>query len=175
MGMTATTALWFLPAVIPLAIYISWNDMRTMKITNNSMLALLLVFVVLGPFAFGFPAYFWQFLQLPIVLVVGMALWALRLMGGGDAKMLAVMAPFFVTEDLPLILRIVAASFLGAVVIHSIFRFTPLHKLAPDWKSWTAGQGNLRGGFLGLNLAFPKGLALSMALVFYLVWVAVYR
>lgn len=173
--MTATTAYWLLPAVIPLAIYIAWNDMRTMKITNRSMLVLFGVFVVVGPFAFGFPAYFYQLLHGPVVLVVGMALWSLRLMGGGDAKMLAAMAPFFVTSDWYLILVVFTASCIGAVVTHSLFRFTPLRNLAPDWKSWTADQGNLRGGILGLNMGFPKGLALSMTIVFYLLWIAVYR
>lgn len=175
MGMTATTAYWFLPAVIPLAIYISWNDMRSMKITNQSMMALLIVFVVLGPFAFGFPAYFWQFLQFPIVLIVCMGLWSLRLMGGGDAKMLAVMAPFFVTDDLMLILKLFVACSLGALAVHSLFRFTPLRNLAPDWKSWSAGKGNLRGIIPGLDIAFPKGVSLSMTLVFYLAYVAIYR
>jgi len=149
--------------------------MRSMKITNQSMLALLIVFVVLGPFAFGFPAYFWQFLQFPIVLIVGMALWSLRLMGGGDAKMFAVMAPFFVTDDMLLVLKLFVACSLGAVVVHSVFRFTPLHKLAPDWKSWSAGKGDLRGIIPGLDIAFPKGVSLSMTLVSYLIWVAIYR
>ncbi|MEO1641236.1 MAG: prepilin peptidase [Pseudomonadota bacterium] len=173
--MTAQAAYWLLPAVIPLALYISWNDMRTMKITNNSMLVLFGAFVVLGPFAFGFPTYFWQLLHGPVVLVVGMAIWALRLVGGGDAKMLAAMAPYFWLDDLRLILIVFVAASLGALITHSIFRFTPLHKLTPDWASWSAGKGNLRGGILGLNLAFPKGTALSLTLVVYLLLVAIYR
>lgn len=175
MGLTATAAYWFLPAVIPLALYISWNDMRSMKITNQSMMALLIVFVVLGPFAFGLPAYFWQFLHFPIVLVVGMALWSLRLVGGGDAKMIAVMAPYFVTEDLYFVAQLFVACALGALAVHSLFRYTPLRNLAPDWKSWEAKGDHLRGGILGLNQAFPKGLVLSMTLLFYLLIVAVYR
>ena len=93
MQMTAQTAWWFLPAVLPIAIYIAWNDMRTMKITNLSVGALLLVFALLGPFAFGVETYLWQWLHVPVVLLVCMALWMLKLMGGGDAKMIAVMAP----------------------------------------------------------------------------------
>ena len=161
--MTAATALWFLPAVIPLAIYIAWNDMRAMTISNKSLVVLLAVFALLGPFAFGFPAYFWQWLHFPVVLAVCMALWSLRAMGGGDAKMIAVMAPFFVVDDSILILRIFAASLLGALAMHSLFRLTPLRNLAPDWQSWSAGR------------YFPKGLPLGMTLVLYLLWVAVYR
>jgi prepilin peptidase CpaA len=175
MGMTAQAAMWFLPAVIPIAFYISWNDMRTMKIKNGSVVALMVAYAVIGPFAFGFPMYFWQWLHFPIVLVVCMALWALRLIGAGDAKLMAAMAPFFVNADLPLTLRLFAACTLGALAAHSLFRFTPLHKLTPEWQSWRAGKGNLRGFVPGLDLGFPKGLSLIMTLLFYLIWVAVYR
>ncbi|MEL6683224.1 MAG: prepilin peptidase [Pseudomonadota bacterium] len=175
MGLTAETALWFLPAVIPMAIFVSWSDMKLMKITNRSLIVLFSIFVVLGPFAFGFPDYFWQLLHGPIVLVIGMALWALRLMGGGDAKMYAAMSPFFVTADWFLILVVFTAATFAGLITHSLFRFTPLHNLAPDWKSWTARNSNLRGGIFGLDLAFPKGLVLSMTLLFYLLVVAVYR
>ncbi|WP_341367083.1 prepilin peptidase [Yoonia sp. BS5-3] len=173
--MTAATAYWFLPAVIPLAMYISWNDMRSMKITNQSMLVLLIVFIVLGPFAFGLRTYFWQFLHFPFVLIIGMALWSLRLMGGGDAKMLAVMAPYVVVSDLYSIAQLFVACALAGLTMHGIFRYTSLHKLAPDWKSWEARSEHLRGGIFGLNHAFPKGLVLSMTLLFYLIAVAVYR
>ncbi len=163
MGMTAEAAYWFLPAVIPLAIYISWYDMRSMKITNNSLIALVLAYALLGPFAFGFEMYLWQWLHLPVVLVVCMALWALRVMGGGDAKMIAAMSPMFVAADLRLILLLFAACLIGALAAHSLFRFTPLKNVVPEWKSWTAGR------------YFPKGFPLSMTLLFYLLAAAVYR
>lgn len=149
--------------------------MRTMKISNNSLIVLLVAYAVLGPFAFGFPMYLWQWLNFPIVLVVCMALWALRVMGGGDAKMIAAMAPFFVVDDWYLIMQLFVACLLGALTIHSIFRFTPLKNLAPDWESWSARRGDLRGGIFGLDLAFPKGFPLSMTLLFYLLLVAIYR
>lgn len=163
MGMTAQAAYWFLPVVIPIAIYISWNDMRSMKITNVTVTALLICYAILGPFAFGFPMYLWQWLHFPIALVVCMALWALRLMGAGDAKLIAAMAPMFVVADLELILRIFAASLLGALITHLLFRFTPLKRPVAEWQSWTAGR------------YFPKGFPLSMTLVLYLLWAAVLR
>jgi prepilin peptidase CpaA len=163
MGMTAASAMWFLPAVTPIAIYIAWNDMRSMKITNASVLALVFVYAVIGPFAFGLELYAWQWLHLPVVLAVCMALWTLRVMGGGDAKIIAAMSPIFMVGDLLLITQLFAACLLGALAVHSLFRFTALKNIAPDWKSWTAGR------------YFPKGLPLSMTLLFYLLIVAVYR
>ncbi|KQB95849.1 hypothetical protein AL073_14335 [Loktanella sp. 1ANDIMAR09] len=161
--MTAYAAYWFLPAVIPLALFISWNDMRDMKITNKTVAVMLVVYAVLGPFAFGWEMYLWQWLHFPIALVVCMALWALRVMGGGDAKLIAAMTPFFVMSDLEMILRVFAASLLAALFVHTLFRLTPLKRPVAEWKSWNAGR------------YFPKGFPLSMTLVLYLGLVAVYR
>jgi prepilin peptidase CpaA len=160
--MTAYAAYWFLPAVIPLALFISWNDMRDMKITNRTVDVMLVVYAVLGPFAFGWEMYLWQWLHFPVALVVCMALWALRVMGGGDAKLIAAMAPFFVMSDIDVILRVFAASLLGALFVHTLFRLTPLKRPVAGWKSWNAGR------------YFPKGFPLSMTLVLYLVLAAVY-
>ena len=173
--MTADAAYWFLPAVIPIAIYVSWTDMSMMKITNRSTIALFLAFLIIGPFAFGFPDYLFQLIHAPIMLAVGMLFWAARIMGGGDAKMIAAMSPFIVQSDLFLFLMLFAATSMGGVVTHLTFRLTPLHRLVPEWKSWTARSDTLRGGLFGLNMTFPKGLVLSMTLVFYLVLMAIYR
>jgi len=175
MGMTATAAYWFLPAVIPLTIYISWSDMRSMKITNMSVYALVLAYAVLGPFAFGWGLYFSQWLHLPVMLAFCILLWMARVMGAGDAKLIAAMSPFFLLADLELILRLFAATLIGALITHSLVRFTPLRRLAPDWESWKARGKNLRGGIFGWDLAFPKGLALSTTLLFYLLWAAILR
>jgi len=154
--MTSETALWLLPLVLPVGLYIAWNDMRTMKITNRSVIALGLPFVFLGPFAFGLEQYFWQWLHLPVMLAVCVLLWAGGVMGGGDAKMIAVMSPYVLLADVMVFLLIFSACLLAALAGHSLFRMTRLKNLAPEWKSWHAGR------------YFPKGLPLSMTLVFYL-------
>lgn len=136
--------------------------MRDMKITNNTVIMVIVAYAVLGPFAFGWQMYLWQWLHFPIALVVCMALWALRLMGGGDAKLIAAIAPFFVMADIEVILRIFAASLIAALIVHSLFRLTPLKNPVSEWKSWNAGA------------YFPKGFPLSMTLLLYLVAAAVY-
>lgn len=166
--MSGQTAMWLLPFVLPIALYIVWNDLRTMRISNRSVMLLFGVFVVIGPIAFGLPDYFYQLLQAPVVLALGILLWGLRLMGGGDAKLLAAIAPYIVVSDFVAVLWIFVAASLGGLVTHSLFRFTPLHRIVPDWASWSARKGDLRGGLFGLDLAFPKGLVLGMTLVFYL-------
>ncbi|WP_242649927.1 prepilin peptidase [Yoonia litorea] len=154
--MTAEAAIWFLPAVLPITLYIAWNDMRAMKITNRSVIVLALPFVILGPFAFGLEMYLWQWLHFPVMLAIGMLFWAAGAMGGGDAKMIAVMAPYFVLGDLTLVMIIFALVLVASLAVHSLFRFTGLRNFAPEWKSWHAGR------------YFPKGLPLGMTLTFYL-------
>ena len=41
MLITASSALWFLPFVLPICFYVAWSDMRAMRIPNNAVLALL--------------------------------------------------------------------------------------------------------------------------------------
>lgn len=173
--MTAHAAYWFLPAIVPLTIYIAWNDMKNMKISNMSVYALVACYALLGPFALGLELYLWHWLHLPVVLAFCMLFWAARVMGGGDAKMIAGMSPFFFLSDITLILYIFVASLLGALVTHSLFRFTALRNLAPGWKSWDATAPHLRGGLFGNKMAFPKGFALSATLLVYLAMAAVLR
>ncbi len=42
------TALWFLPFVLPIALWVAWSDMKFMKIPNKAVLALVAVFAVVG-------------------------------------------------------------------------------------------------------------------------------
>ena len=48
MVITASSALWFLPFAIPIAIWVAWSDMKFMKIPNMAVLALLAVFLGVG-------------------------------------------------------------------------------------------------------------------------------
>lgn len=43
---TATTALWFLPFALPIAVWVAWSDMKFMRIPNKAVLALTAVFLV---------------------------------------------------------------------------------------------------------------------------------
>ena len=160
--MTAYAAYWFLPAVIPIALYVSWSDMSSMKITNKSVMALVIAYALLGPFAFGLEMYLWQWLHLPVMLAVGILLWAARIMGAGDAKFIAAAAPMRVVADLNLILRIFAASLIAALIVHRLAKRSPIRAQVPGWKSWE-------------DKRFPKGFPLSMTLLLYLLLVATYR
>ncbi len=156
MGISAEAAAWFAPFVIPICLYVCFTDMRSMRIPNHAVLALLAVFVVGGALLLPMPAYGSRFLHLGLVLIAGMALNAGGAMGAGDAKFAAAAAPFIHLGDLRFVMALFAATLLAAFAAHRLVRMSPLRRLAPDWESWRSGS------------RFPMGLALGGTLALYL-------
>ena len=153
-----TSEIWLLIPALPIGLWIAWSDLKYMKITNRAVLLLVAGFVVFGFIALPFDVFLWRFLHLAVVLAVGFVANALRLVGGGDAKYAAAMAPFIAFQDLRLIVILFAAMLLAAFVTHRVFsRIPAIQRLTPEWKSWKAGKD------------FPMGLALSGTLICYLV------
>lgn len=159
--MTLTQALSFLPFALPIAIWVSWSDMKFMKIPNNAVLALAAVWLIVGLLlvlfkAMPFQTWAWGWALLAIVMVVGFVANMVSLLGAGDAKFAAAMAPFFVVGDIRTTLGLFAACLLAAFVSHRVARRIPaLKPLTTEWVSWT-------------NKDFPMGLALSATLLFHL-------
>ncbi len=162
MAILATHAMWFLPFVLPICLYVAFTDMAQMKITNQAVVLLALVFVVIGFFLFPFSEYLWRLAALVIVLVVGIILNFAGALGAGDAKFCAAAAPFIALGDLMPVLVLFMATLLAAVVAHKTAKHTALRRLAPDWVSWENGK------------KFPMGLALGPALAIYLIFGAFY-
>ncbi|MEP5730599.1 MAG: prepilin peptidase [Sulfitobacter sp.] len=157
MAILATHAMWFLPFVLPICLYVAFTDMAQMRITNQAVILLALVFVVVGVFLLPFPDYLWRLAAMVIVLVLGVILNAAGALGAGDAKFAAAAAPFIALGDLRLLMALLMATLLAAAVVHRGAKYTPLRKLAPDWESWTRGK------------KFPMGLALGPTLAIYLI------
>ncbi len=157
MAISATTALWFLPFVLPICLYVAFTDMAQMRITNQAVILLALVFIVLGFFLMPFNAYLWRLLALVIVLAVGVILNVAGALGAGDAKFAAAAAPYIAIGDLRLLIALFMATLLAAAITHRGIKHTPLRRLAPHWTSWEQGK------------KFPMGLALGSALAIYLI------
>lgn len=156
MAITTFSAWWFLPFVLPICFYVAFTDMREMRITNQAVLALGIVFLVIGLIALPFDLYLWRLVQLAIVLVVGIILNAAGAMGAGDSKFIAVAAPFVAQGDVRLLVPLFFVIMLAAVTAHRLAKYTPLRRIAPHWISWDQGK------------KFPMGLALASTLAFYL-------
>ncbi|MFG6590578.1 prepilin peptidase [Sulfitobacter sp. 1A12157] len=157
MAISATAALWFLPFVLPICLYVAFTDMKQMRITNQAVLALAAIFVLLGLFLLPFDTYLWRLLGLVVVLVVGIVLNAAGVMGAGDAKFAAAAAPYIAWGDLRLLMMLFMATLLAAAATHRGVKYTPLRRLAPDWQSWQETK------------KFPMGLALGTTLGLYLI------
>lgn len=156
MAISATTALWFLPFALPICLWVAWSDMKFMKIPNKAVLALLGVFVVIGLIALPFDVYKWRFVHIVVVLAIGFVANMGGLLGAGDAKFAAAMAPFIALGDWVIFMYFFAAVLLAAFATHRIFRAVgPMRRATPDWASWTSTK-------------FPMGLALGSTLIFYL-------
>lgn len=155
MDISAFSALLFLPLALPICVYVAFSDMRDMRISNQMVVALFVVFAVVGLIALPFDVYAWRYVHLIVVLVAGIALNAGGVMGAGDAKFAAAAAPFIHLGDVQFLIALFAANLLAAFTAHRIGKFTPLKKIAPHWRSWTDPK-------------FPMGLALGGTLALYL-------
>lgn len=162
MAFSATAALWFLPFLVPLCLYVAFTDLREMRITNPTVGAIAVIFLLLGPLLLPFEVYIWQLAHLGVVLVAGIVLNAAGAMGAGDAKFAAAAAPYIALGDVRLLIALFAAVLLAAYAAHRIAKFTPLRRMAPHWDSWEQGR------------KFPMGLALGPTLALYLMLAAAY-
>ena len=162
MSLSAAAALWFLPFVLPICVYICYTDMKGMRIPNHAVVALFLVYLFVGVVALPLDTYFWRYLHLVVVLVAGIALNAGGAMGAGDAKFAAAAAPFVHIGDLRFLMALFAANLLAAFFTHRLVKYTPLRRIAPHWKSWEMGW------------KFPMGLSLGGTLAIYLALGAAY-
>lgn len=147
----------YLPFVLPLCLYVAFTDLREMRITNQAVIVLGLLFLVVGLFALPLDSYLWRLVQLAVVLVVGIALNAVGLVGAGDAKFAAAAAPYIALGDLRMLLILFTLNLLAAVATHRLAKYTPLRRLAPHWASWDRGRD------------FPMGLSLGGTLAIYLI------
>lgn len=161
MMLDATAALWFLPFVAPIALWVAWSDMKWMKIHNKAVLALLAVYLIVGLVALPLQGWAWGWAHFAVVLVAGFVLSSAGVLGAGDAKFAAAMAPFIALGDLSLFLLLLGAVIIISFIAHRLIRQSALaHRLAPDWESWQRRE-------------FPLGLALGPSLLFYLMLGAV--
>jgi prepilin peptidase CpaA len=152
---TWATAAWFLPFVIPIAIWVSWSDMSSMKIPNKAVIATLGVFAVIGLIALPFTEYLWRWSHFAVVLIITFLLNMVRVLGAGDAKFTAAMAPFIALPDWYPFMFLLGATIIAAFIVHRVAKATAIRQMVPDWESWTRRE-------------FPMGMALAPSLVFYL-------
>lgn len=153
---SAASAWWFLPLATPIALWAAWSDMKFMTIPNKAVGALLAGFAVIGLIALPLPEYLWRYSHFALILALGFVANMAGLIGAGDAKFAAAIAPLVAPGDAGVMMYLLAAVLLGAFATHRLFRAIPAVRAhTGDWVSWQQRD-------------FPMGLALGGALIFYL-------
>ena len=152
----AMPSLVFLILTLPICLWVSFSDLKFMKIPNKSVIALTFVFVIFGLIMMPWKAYGWGLAQLVIVLALGFVLTIAGAMGAGDAKFGAAMAAFIAPGDWQVFLAIFSACLLAGFVLHRIARAIPaIRRASTDWISWGSKK-------------YPMGLSLATSLMAYL-------
>lgn len=158
--MTAAQAMFFFPFALVIGAWVAWTDMSQMKIRNQAVLALLAVWAGPGLIVLTWQVWAWGLAIAFAVMLVGILGMVLRLFGGGDAKFVAAMTPYFTQDNLRDTLFLAVVVMLAAFVLHRAWRAVPaLRNLTPGWESWKRRE-------------FPLGLALAGILVFHLGMIA---
>jgi prepilin peptidase CpaA len=156
--------------VFPIAvIFAAFTDLFSMTIPNRVSLFLVAGFLLLAPFAPGMnlQLFGWHIAAGALVLSVTFALFAFRIIGGGDAKLVAAVALWVGWEHL-LLYVLLAGMAGGALAVGLLmFRAVPLPlRLAKE--VWLERLHKPRGDI-------PYGIALSAAALYIYpqtIWVA---
>ncbi|MEX0969010.1 MAG: prepilin peptidase [Paracoccaceae bacterium] len=148
-------ALILLILTLPVSLLIVYYDVRYMRIPNKLVLLTALIFLATGPFLFTFQDYIIRASLGLFMLILGFLLHLTGRVPGGDIKYAAALLPYIAIAHLVEFLLILAVMGILGVLLHRSVKWIGL---APaDWVSWQ------RPG------AFPYGLSLAMALLFYLI------
>ncbi|HEY0214361.1 MAG TPA: prepilin peptidase [Paenirhodobacter sp.] len=139
----ATQALIFLLFVTPICAWVIFTDLKYMKIRNHAVLALLILFLLLGPIILPIESWLWRWWNAAVVLIIGLILHFLAGFGAGDVKFAAA-ATLFVPgslEGLHLICLLLPVLTVAALLTHRTARaLPPLRRCAPDWVSWNRAE-----------------------------------
>ena len=160
--MIAPPALWLaIAAMLPLMALTAWYDLKHLRIPNWLALAVLGVFLVAGLWGLPLEAFLWRLGAGAAVLVAGFALFAAGLVGGGDAKMAAALAPFVAAEDVPALLLLYAAVTLALLLLLRLAMHLARHR-STGWRAIDQASRPAR------ERVFPMGLIFAIAVTVYL-------
>ncbi|MEM9349121.1 MAG: prepilin peptidase [Pseudomonadota bacterium] len=152
-----TAARVFLIVMVPVWFYMAWYDMARLKILNGLVIFVFATFLVLGAVLLPWQVYFGQIVQSAAMLLIMLVLYSAGAMGGGDAKFIAAASPYFMREDLALVLILFVSCALGAFAAHRLSLLVGTDRATPLWQSWRSGKrfplGYALGGVVSAYLA----------------------
>ncbi|SFE10992.1 prepilin peptidase CpaA [Sulfitobacter brevis] len=136
--------------IAPLLVCVILYDMRFMRIPNRLVLVILVVAVGSLAFSVSLEQIVWRAAAAAVVFVFGLTLFALRLMGGGDVKLLAVLTLLIPTDALAVFALVLSVGIVAGVVLLMVLR---------------AALKNRETGWRGIedHSRFPLGLSIGLS------------
>lgn len=110
--------------VLPILLWIAWTDFWSLRIRNVAVIAAGAVFLLTAPLI-GWPEAGLRLLVAGLVFGVGVALFAARLLGGGDVKMGAALLLFIPTGTYTLFAFLFSAALILAIAVVVVLRQVP--------------------------------------------------
>jgi prepilin peptidase CpaA len=158
----APPALWLaIAAMLPLMVLTAWYDLKELRIPNWLALAVLAVFLAAGLSGLPIEAFLWRLGAGALVLAAGFVLFAAGLIGGGDAKMAAALAPFVAAEDLAALLLLYAVVTLALLLVLRLAMQLARHR-PTGWRAIDQYARPPR------ERVFPMGLIFAIVVTLYL-------
>lgn len=139
----------------PVLLYVAQSDVRRMRIPNAASLIGVALFVVTAPLI-GVDEAMTRMIVAFVVFAIGFLLFMLRVLAGGDVKILAVLMLFIPSGTLTLFAMVFSFSMLAGIAIVTGTRAMSIPQLS-GWVSMRA-RGHM-----------PMGLSISMAGIGHLV------
>jgi prepilin peptidase CpaA len=112
-------------ALMPVIAFSAISDLRTLKISNLQVLTALALFVLFAPFLLDSGDLSMRLLVGAATFVIGFVLFAMRVIGGGDAKMMPAVMLFVPSDEVVLFLRIFAVTLGTVSLCMLVFQRTP--------------------------------------------------
>ncbi|QFT58095.1 Type IV leader peptidase family protein [Sulfitobacter sp. THAF37] len=136
--------------VMPLLVAVILYDLRLMRIPNVLVGLFLVVAGVTLALTEPLPEILWRMLAASVVFAAGLALFAARLMGGGDVKLMAALTLLIPTSTLPVFGLLFSVGIVLGVVMLMVLRALT-DRTRTRWRS------------LRDHSRYPLGLSIGMA------------
>ncbi|HUF55766.1 MAG TPA: prepilin peptidase [Thermohalobaculum sp.] len=155
--METTPLIIALIAMTPLMAYVMWSDLKSLRIPNWVVLAVLGVYLVTGLWGLPLEVFLWRLAFAAGFLVVGFGIFALAggKVGAGDMKLIAVLIPFVSASDVLFVLFVYGVVTLVGLMLHRLIRA----RLKGRKTGWMA---------LDQSIYYPVGLVLGITTLIYL-------
>ena len=121
-------AVLLLLALTPVLVASAISDLRFLKIPNTHVLLALGLFVAAAPFTLDWPELYPRLIAAGITFAIGFTLFALRLIGGGDVKMMPVVLLFIPPPDVVLYLRFFAVALVFVCLFALVLQTAPVFR-----------------------------------------------